>query len=55
MAFSAGFYFSICHNRYKKDNFKGKVPVIITSIVVALIGLALLIMGIVYAWPSMII
>lgn len=45
---------SIVVNRYKTTQFKGRLPVIIISIVVSVIGLVLLIMGICYEWPNLI-
>lgn len=53
MAFALAFYIAITVNRYKTSGFKGKLPVLITSIVVGVIGLVLFILGVVYEWPNL--
>lgn len=54
MIFAIAMYISIVLNRYKTSGFKGKLPVIITSIVIGIIGLILFIVGVVYEWPNLV-
>lgn len=54
MAFAAGTYVSICLNRYKTSGFKGKIPVIIFSAIIFVVGLVLLIIGIIQVWPLLV-
>ena len=54
IVFAAAFYISIVMNRYKTSGFKGKLPVMIASAVIAVIGLILFIVGVVYEWPNLV-
>ena len=53
IVFALAMSISIIFNRYKTSGFKGKIPVIVVSSVVGVIGIILLIMGIVYEWPNL--
>lgn len=53
MAFALAFYIGITINRYKTSGFKGKLPVLITSIVIGVIGLVLFVLGVVHEWPNL--
>ena len=54
VVFAIAMFISIVYNRYKTSGFKGKLPVIIVSAVVGVIGLVLFIMGVVYEWPNLV-
>lgn len=51
--FAIAMCISIVFNRYKTSGFKGKLPVIIVSAVIAVIGLVLFILGVIYEWPNL--
>lgn len=53
MAFAVAFYISIAVNRYKTSGFKGKIPVLITSIIIGIIGIVFFVLGVVYEWPNL--
>jgi uncharacterized membrane protein YhhN len=55
IVFAIAMYISIVLNRYKTSGFKGKLPVIITSVVIGIIGLVLFVIGIIYEWPNLIV
>ncbi len=54
VVFAIAFYISITFNRYKESGFKGKLPVMIASAIIGVIGLVLFICGIVYEWPNLV-
>ena len=53
IAFALAFYIAITFNRYKTSGFKGKLPVLITSIVIGIIGIVLFVLGIVHECPNL--
>jgi phosphatidylserine synthase len=53
IVFAIAMVISITYNRYKTSHFKGRIPLFISSGIIALIGLILLILGIVYEWPNL--
>ena len=53
IVFAIAMYISIVFNRYKTSGFKGKLPVIIASAVIGVIGIVLFVLGVIYEWPNL--
>ena len=53
VVFAIAMFISITFNRYRTTGFKGRVPIIIASSIIAAIGVILFIVGLVYEWPDL--